>query len=952
MKDTQLYIADTLVDLDTDSIITLNYILEDTNNPTIVKNSFSKSITLPATDTNNKLFGHIYNLSRETILDGAGVSGARFNTLKRTPFQLFVEGQLIESGYVQLTSIKLTNGQPRYTIQAYGGLGDFLYNLMYDEEGDKLTLASLNYGIDGFTGDAKDELTFSINKDIVNNAWNSLPNSGRNAFSEVVTFVPAYNGVSEDFDGKHAVFNYAGTSDMLIPRYITSGSTQYSSLNGYGCLEFERKLDESETRDLRSYLQRPALSVKALFDACCKPENNGGYTVNLDSAFFNEENTMYWDSYITLPMLSTDVESEDSVINFNNATGFIGGSTNKYISSNSLAAIDISSAPTNAMININVGFSLVINSAEHSKLHTDIDVYEEVVDEMGLSAYEYSRSYNSAIIAQIVIYSTRGDILAASNEVVLSSQGKFKKTWKTYTKLDDIDRGLVFVNGSFERDGNKCVFVSTAKNNTFLLNASMPRGAHQSIRVELRVQRAFPEASPIGAGALYISNKALLGSSLGTGNSIDEYIAQSNIITIGTSDSSAEITTDHLPSISSNSLVTKDILLGNTETPADYLLSYIKLFNLRIIKDVASKTISITPNYFTGEVVDLSECIDRGQSTTITPNVANKKYLRLGLEQPETYFSQKYRDMNNLDYGQKRIDTGYTFNNETEEIYENNVFTSAVPCLSVSRLYYTHYNKSSKEVFNVLAENPKLVLANGLNEAAGFTTASEQLLSTLYIDTAKAVPFNINKGYDIMPRMCYFTESGEGRDSVDIANNLVVYSGNRALTNINGGAVSYWITDDIPEMIHLAGKNCYLLTNDIYPEGIKCAKLPLFLSMRLSSTNNVLSTFDFARSKEHYIPGISYPDGVTMYEKYWHRFYTDRLHVDTCKVTCFVDLSGIVVDNSLLRKFFYFDNNYWLLNKISDYNPTKDKLTKCEFIKVRNTSTYFTPNIAEDIDVE
>ena len=101
------------------------------------------------------------------------------------------------------------------------------------------------------------------------------------------------------------------------------------------------------------------------------------------------------------------------------------------------------------------------------------------------------------------------------------------------------------------------------------------------------------------------------------------------------------------------------------------------------------------------------------------------------------------------------------------------------------------------------------------------------------IATAKAVPFNINKGYDIMPRMCYFNESGEGRDRVDITNNLVVYSGNRTLTNINGKAVSYWITDDIPEMIHLVGKNCYLLTNDIYPEGIKCAKLPLFLSMRL-----------------------------------------------------------------------------------------------------------------------
>lgn len=942
MKDTQLYIADTLVDLDTDSIITLNYILEDTNNPTIVKNSFSKSITLPATDTNNKLFGHIYNLSRETILDGAGISGARFNTLKRTPFQLFVEGQLIESGYVQLTSIKLTNGQPRYTIQAYGGLGDFLYNLMYDEEGDKLTLASLNYGIDGFTGDAKDELTFNINKDIVNNAWNSLPRSGRNAFSEVVTFVPAYNGVSEDFDGKHAVFNYNGTSDMQIPRKITSGSTEYSSLNGYGCLEFERKLDESETRDLRSYLQRPALSVKALFDACCKPENNGGYTVNLDSAFFKEENTMYWDSYITLPMLSTETEERNRTYAFSpRAVGF-GGEDNIIKTTMYLGAIGLSGTPTNTLVKVNAPISL-LTSGDEDNLYVDM--------------YEYFRGevlyrQESAIVAQIVAKDSKGAIVAASSEYAFSYYGGFSRSWELYTKLDNVDRGIVYVNGNFKKTGNNLVFTSLDNNNTFPLSLSFLRGAAQNISIHLNIQRTFAKGVLTllpNASVLFKYNAVMYDFG---GDDYPGFYVTGRLISCDAPDTTATTSTEGLPSISSNSIVTKDTLLGNTETPADYLLSYIKLFNLRIIKDVVSKTITITPNYFTGEVVDLSERIDRGQAVTITPNIANKKYLRLGLEQPETYFSKKYRDMNNLDYGQKRIDTGYTFNNETEEIYENNVFTSAVPCLPVSRLYYTHYNKSGKEVFNVLAENPKLVLANGLNEAVGFTTASEQLLSTLYIATAKAVPFNINKGYDIMPRMCYFNESGEGRDSVDITNNLVVFSGNRTLTNVNGQAVSYWITDDIPEMIHLVGKNCYLLTNDIYPEGIKCAKLPLFLSMRLSSTNNVLSTFDFARSKEHYIPGISYPDGVTMYEKYWHRFYSDRLHVDTCKVTCFVDLSGIVVDNSLLRKFFYFDNNYWLLNKISDYDPVKDKLTKCEFIKVRNTSTYYTPKVAEDIDVE
>ena len=126
MKDTRLYIDDVLVDLDNESIITMNYLLEDSDNPTIVKNSFSKSITLPSTEGNNALFGRIYDLSRETIIDDIKRSGIYFNTLKRTPFKLFIESELIESGYIQLTGIAVTNGAPRYTIQAYGGLGDFL----------------------------------------------------------------------------------------------------------------------------------------------------------------------------------------------------------------------------------------------------------------------------------------------------------------------------------------------------------------------------------------------------------------------------------------------------------------------------------------------------------------------------------------------------------------------------------------------------------------------------------------------------------------------------------------------------------------------------------------------------------------------------------------------------------------------------------------------------------
>lgn len=937
MKDTRLYIADKLVDLDGESIITMNYTLEDTNNPTIVKNSFSKSISLPATENNNALFGHIYNLTRETIIDDTKMAGVYFNTLKRTPFKLFIEGELVESGYVQLTNISNINGVPRYTIQAYGGLGDFLYNLMYDEAGDRRNLASLNFGFDGYSGEAKDEMNFNITKNVVNNAWMSLPRSDRNAFSEAITFVPAYNGVSKDFDSQHALFNYEGVAAMNIPRKLESGDTTYSSLNGYGCLEFKRSLDEAETRDLRSYLQRPAISVKALFDACSKDDNNGGYKVTLDPAFFNDSNPMYWDSYITLPMMSTNTESKDISYNFEAAAGFVG-LADRFVNNSTLATIDVTSIATNAKVNINVALSLKLENST-SDYYTDFDEYAVESNPSGDPTdfvYTYfNRSHHSAFLAQVLILDEDNNLLAVSSEYAFSNRGQFEKTWNTYSPIDQ-DVSVVNIAGYF----NKFIFVqSGTRNNTFLINASTLVGNTKTMRVVLRLQRVFPEKRTTGAGDMYRSKQGVVTSQ----TPLSKYIIGDRIVSIDTDGSYAEVATSHLPSISSNSLVTKDILLGNTESPADYLLSYIKLFNLRLIKDIANKSIVITPNYFTGDIIDIDSRIDRGQAMSITPNLIEKKFLRMGQKQPDTYFATKYRNTYKVDYGQKRIDTGFDFNNDTEELYQGNIYTSAIPCLATSRYFNTFYNKSGSEVYAPLADNPKLILANGLSEVTGFATYGEEMVSATFVDPAKTMPFNINRGYDLMPRMCYFDESEEVREAVDISNNLVVFCGKRTLTNSNGEAVSYWLTDDVPEMIHLAGKNCYLLTNSIYPEGVECKSLPLFLSMRLSSRDIILDSFDFAKGKEHYIPGIVYPDGVTLYDKYWASLYADRLHVDSCKVTCFVDLAGLTINGEALRKFYYFDNNHWLLNKVVDYDPTTERLTKCEFIKVRDIGAYYTP---------
>ena len=41
-----------------------------------------------------------------------------------------------------------------------------------------------------------------------------------------------------------------------------------------------------------------------------------------------------------------------------------------------------------------------------------------------------------------------------------------------------------------------------------------------------------------------------------------------------------------------------------------------------------------------------------------------------------------------------------------------------------------------------------------------------------------------------------------------------------------------------------------------------------------------------------------------------------------------------------MRKFYYFDNATWILNKIDNYTPGFNNFTNCQFIKIQDKSNY------------
>ena len=79
--------------------------------------------------------------------------------------------------------------------------------------------------------------------------------------------------------------------------------------------------------------------------------------------------------------------------------------------------------------------------------------------------------------------------------------------------------------------------------------------------------------------------------------------------------------------IISDTPITKNMLLKTEASPADYLLSYAKIFGLYFIKDTDSKTVTICNrnSFFKNEIEDWTDKIDYSKDMTITPLLFDKK---------------------------------------------------------------------------------------------------------------------------------------------------------------------------------------------------------------------------------------------------------------------------------------------------------------------------------------
>jgi hypothetical protein len=134
----ELLVNGNRVDLGEGVDIALNKSIADIRNPEQRSADFSKTITIPGTSQNNKVFNHIFDVANDII--GSGQYNPDFNPNKKADCILLVDGMPQISGFIRLTEIIANNDRYEYNCTIHGEGA----NLFTDLENAKLN--ELDFG--------------------------------------------------------------------------------------------------------------------------------------------------------------------------------------------------------------------------------------------------------------------------------------------------------------------------------------------------------------------------------------------------------------------------------------------------------------------------------------------------------------------------------------------------------------------------------------------------------------------------------------------------------------------------------------------------------------------------------------------------------------------------------------------------------------------------------------
>lgn len=735
------------------------------------------------------------------------------------------------------------------------------------------------------------------------------------------------------------LINLTGTTFDTSLVDESDSAVTYTPRYGYALGELGNDMTGLEIHDLRSWLQTPVLRVKSLIAACCDSSKNGGWTVNLDTDFFNSNNPYYEDAWITLPAIS-DLE-------YAGYNEYEGGFTlgnpawNEWVGTYPVSVTgNVNTNELNTPV-INFSFSITGWSGTYNDYLYCSKQYPE-----SRGVIQIHQSF----MVQLVAYDESNRVVAASNVYNFTSpvggqymSMSYYKGQGWYTPAGGVNREKVITGQFHKGTGDAYVFESSEGTNWDIsLGQNVAYSYLRLIVTKVGLTR--------GTGGGEWSYSRITGSDLDwlfpdQSTYSSKLWCPSQTTSIIANSSQALYPSGE--QIASGAKIPKDKLLKSENTPAEYLIGYTKIFGLYYNVHIDEKEVDIKlrNNYYDGQMIDINEFIDRGQEIKITPLTYDKKFYDLKYKEDDgSMFLEQYKDTYNKTYGQQRINTSYEFNNDSKNLLDNIPYQSAVEALEKSKYYRDIYTRRLSRPIWIIDEW-QYTLWNYDSENSEYNSYSKDMPAVT--PNSASTYWNSMEGYDIFPKLQFRDDSNS---PVDCKNVLVFFNGFQSLTNAKGATIPMWLTDENNHMMLInEQKPCWLYTeSETNANGENIAKritsLPMFGRYRMNN-NQIDLSWDFGEPLELYSPTYVSNPQSTIYNQYWKDYITDLYSENTRVVTCYVYCSRPLSKQDL-RHFYFFDNSYWVINKIIDYNPNK-QLTKMEFVKVNSTQAY-TTNLSID----
>ena len=181
---TEIYIDNYRLDLTKNISAEFTYAIDEIQEFATRNTSFSKTIVLPGNDTNNKLFGNIFEFGNANLYnEGQPNVGYNFNATKSVPCIILVDKIQIFKGVLRMLEIIIDDRSIEYEVCVFGELGGFINALGNSK------LEDIDFGIADVTW----------NYTNIQNSWDNI--SGTGVYFPLIDYgVESTNKVDFSFD--------------------------------------------------------------------------------------------------------------------------------------------------------------------------------------------------------------------------------------------------------------------------------------------------------------------------------------------------------------------------------------------------------------------------------------------------------------------------------------------------------------------------------------------------------------------------------------------------------------------------------------------------------------------------------------------------------------------------------------------------------------------------------